>query len=239
VRWDGSAYRATTRGIGAGSGALTTLVRSNALLVIPEGTAELPAGSLVEAILLQRRFRVGSRQQAVYRSLSRKRDPLILSLAELTQWRGSGRFRLPEKSCFHPTGRHPEGTRPPCRVETICEHTMTEPLAPHVNLWIERAGQVVLSGWRIALLEAVAETGSISGAAERMEVDYRVAWKKIDEMERGLGVRLVETRVGGRYGGGATLTEAAAEYIRRYRRFSAGIEDEVLQRFAAAFDMPT
>jgi molybdopterin molybdotransferase len=52
VRWDGGGYRTSTRGIGAGSGALTTLVRSNALLIIPEGTGELAAGSLVEAILL-------------------------------------------------------------------------------------------------------------------------------------------------------------------------------------------
>ncbi|HEX5691672.1 MAG TPA: gephyrin-like molybdotransferase Glp [Roseiflexaceae bacterium] len=52
VQWQDGSYRAITRGIGAGSGALTTLVRSNALLVIPEDTTELPTGSLVEAILL-------------------------------------------------------------------------------------------------------------------------------------------------------------------------------------------
>lgn len=45
-------YRATTAGIGSGSGSLSTLVRSNALLVVPEGTGELPVGSVVEAILL-------------------------------------------------------------------------------------------------------------------------------------------------------------------------------------------
>jgi molybdate transport system regulatory protein len=112
---------------------------------------------------------------------------------------------------------------------------MTESLEPHGNLWIEHAGQVVLSGWRIALLEAVAETGSISKAAERLDVDYRIAWKKIDEMERGLGTQLVQTRVGGRDGGGAELTPIAIEYIRRYHRFSAGIEEEVRRRFADAF----
>lgn len=52
VERDGDGYRAVTRGIGSGSGSLSTLVRSNALLIIPEGTGELPAGSLVEAILL-------------------------------------------------------------------------------------------------------------------------------------------------------------------------------------------
>jgi molybdate transport system regulatory protein len=115
---------------------------------------------------------------------------------------------------------------------------MPNVLEPHVNLWIDRAGEVVLSGWRIELLEAVAAAGSISGAAERMQVDYRVAWKKIDEMERGLGVQLVETRVGGHDGGGAELTPAAAEYIRRYRRFSAGLDEEIRRRFADAFSEP-
>ena len=114
-------------------------------------------------------------------------------------------------------------------------NAITGSLVPHGNLWIECEGQVVLSGWRVALLEAVAEIGSISGAAERMQVDYRVAWKKIDEMERGLGAQLVQTRVGGRDGGGAELTPAAAECIRRYRRFSAGLDEEVRRRFAEAF----
>lgn len=52
LEWTPQGYRASTRGIGSGSGSLTTLVRANALLVIPEGRGELPPGALVEAILL-------------------------------------------------------------------------------------------------------------------------------------------------------------------------------------------
>lgn len=52
LEWDGSGYRAITKGIGVGSGSLSTLVRSNALLIIPEGSPELPAGSQVEALWL-------------------------------------------------------------------------------------------------------------------------------------------------------------------------------------------
>ena len=44
---------------------------------------------------------------------------------------------------------------------------MTISLTPRVNLWLERDGNVVLSLWRVRLLEALAETGSISGAADR------------------------------------------------------------------------
>ncbi len=52
VERDADGYHATTRGIGSGSGSLSTLVKSNALLVIPENTGELPAGSVVDAMLL-------------------------------------------------------------------------------------------------------------------------------------------------------------------------------------------
>ncbi len=52
LEWDHGHYRAITQGIGSGSASLTTLVRANALLIIPEGTGEVPAGSMVEAIWL-------------------------------------------------------------------------------------------------------------------------------------------------------------------------------------------
>lgn len=108
-------------------------------------------------------------------------------------------------------------------------------LVPCLNLWVECDGKVVLSIWRVALLEAVAQTGSISGAAEHLQVPYRVAWQKIREMEDGLGTRLVETRVGGSDGGGAHLTPAAEQYVVRFRQFSTGLEEQVQRHFAAAF----
>ena len=36
-------------------------------------------------------------------------------------------------------------------------------MQPRANFWIEQDGQVVLSSWRVKLLEAIAETGSIGG----------------------------------------------------------------------------
>ena len=49
------------------------------------------------------------------------------------------------------------------------------------NFWIEKEGKVVLSSWRVGLLEAIEETGSISAAASKMGVSYRRAWDKIHE----------------------------------------------------------
>ncbi len=108
-------------------------------------------------------------------------------------------------------------------------------MQPHLNLWIERNGTVVLSQWRVALLEAIAETGSISAAAERLGVDYHRAWDRLQEMEHGLGVALVERQAGGPGGGGACLSEAGRTYVARFNQFAQGIDDVIAAQFRAAF----
>ncbi len=108
-------------------------------------------------------------------------------------------------------------------------------LEPRANFWIEKDGEVVLSTWRVALLEAIAETGSITAGAQRMNVPYRVAWQKVHEMEERLGIPVLETQTGGVGGGGARLTPEAQRYVERFRRFTAGLEELVRQRFQETF----
>jgi molybdate transport system regulatory protein len=108
-------------------------------------------------------------------------------------------------------------------------------LRPRVELWVEAGGGVVLSDWRVALLEAVAATGSLAGAAERLDTPYRTVWHRLRQMERGLGRRLVASHSGGPRGGGARPTPAARRYVAGYRTFAAGLHDEIDRRFAAAF----
>ena len=108
-------------------------------------------------------------------------------------------------------------------------------MQPKSNLWIEKDGEVVLSKWRVNLLRAIDETGSISSAAEKMRVSYHRAWEKVHEMETRLGVTLVETQTGGAHGGGAKLTPIARDYIARFERFSQGIDELVARHFAESF----
>lgn len=110
-----------------------------------------------------------------------------------------------------------------------------EDLEPRSKLWIERGGKVVLSEWRITLLEAIDRTGSLAKAAEEMGVPYRSAWQRLKESEERLGVRLVDAQSGGADGGGSVLTEAARDLVHRYRRFSEGIAELVDQRFKESF----
>ncbi|MCL4459039.1 MAG: LysR family transcriptional regulator [Chloroflexi bacterium] len=108
-------------------------------------------------------------------------------------------------------------------------------MEPRSKFWIEKDGELVLSDWRVELLEAIEETGSLSRAAERVGVAYRRAWGKIKEMEGRLGVKMIVAQSGGLGGGGTHLTPEAKDYIRRYRRFRAGLKNMVDKRFEEAF----
>lgn len=109
-------------------------------------------------------------------------------------------------------------------------------MQPKYNLWLENeAEEVSISTWRVALLKAVAETGSISAAAEEMKVQYRTAWQKINEMETRLGQKLVDTQVGGAHGGGARLTAEAMDYIKKFDRLNAEVEKTVQAKYRELF----
>ena len=101
------------------------------------------------------------------------------------------------------------------------------------KVWVERGGEVLLSEWRVELLEAVAETGALAAAAERLGVPYRTAWHRVKETEGHLGVRLLATESGGAEGGGSRLTPEAVDLVGRFRRVSAGLAEQVERRFEA------
>lgn len=103
------------------------------------------------------------------------------------------------------------------------------------NFWTEEDGRMLLSKWRVSLLEAIAETGSISAAARRMNISYRRAWEKIHESEENLGVRLVDTQVGGAEGGGAWLTPEGEKYVRLFRELDRELAEVANLRFTELF----
>ena len=76
---------------------------------------------------------------------------------------------------------------------------------------------------KVALLESVRETGSISAAARAMAMDYKRAWTLIDSLNRAFEPAVVERTMGGSGGGGAILTSFGADLLERYRRLEAGV----------------
>ncbi len=107
---------------------------------------------------------------------------------------------------------------------------------PHFNIWLEEDGEVIFSIWRVRLLRAIEEHGSISAAAESLGVPYRVAWQKVNEMETRLDQSLVQTQTGGQHGGGATLTPTAVAWLDRFDRFVSDLDQLIDDRFQTYFD---
>lgn len=70
---------------------------------------------------------------------------------------------------------------------------------------------------KVALLESIGQTGSISAAGRAHAMSYRKAWLLVEEMNRMFAKPLVAARPGGVKGGGAELTPAGAKMIALYR----------------------
>jgi molybdate transport system regulatory protein len=106
-----------------------------------------------------------------------------------------------------------------------------------LKLWIESEdGRVALSEWRVGLLEAVAEHGSLVAAARALGVPHRTAWQRVQEMEACLGMRLLETTSGGLGGGGGSqLSQAALDLVQRYQALRSGLDDVVRERYPGLF----
>jgi molybdate transport system regulatory protein len=74
---------------------------------------------------------------------------------------------------------------------------------------------------KIALLEAVAATGSLSAAARQIGMSYRRAWLLLDSLNGSFAEPVTTATVGGRGGGGVTLTPFGQDLVDRYRRFES------------------
>lgn len=83
---------------------------------------------------------------------------------------------------------------------------------------ITAGGAVAVGPGKIALLEAVAHTGSITAAAKALDMSYRRAWLLLDTLNRSLRRPAVASVKGGAHGGGCELTEVGRELVALYRR---------------------
>lgn len=128
---------------------------------------------------------------------------------------------------------------PPSRATSRCApraKTHADALELGGSLWLSAGGETLAGGARIALLAAIHETGSITGAAKTVGISYKAAWDAVDAMNNLAGVALVVRATGGKGGGGTTLTPRGEHLIetfraieREHRKFiehaSSGIEN--------------
>ncbi|MGE7992049.1 TOBE domain-containing protein [Pseudomonas sp. NPDC089554] len=89
---------------------------------------------------------------------------------------------------------------------------------------------------RIALLQHIAEQGSITRAAKAAGMSYKGAWDAIDELNNLAARPLVERSTGGRGGGGAKLSAEGERVLRLYQRLQA-LQAEILDAAEETSDL--
>ena len=87
----------------------------------------------------------------------------------------------------------------------------------HLSIRIDLASGDRIGPGKIALLEAIRSTGSISAAARSIGMSYRRAWLLVEEINQTLREPAVTAETGGVRGGGAMLTPVGKQIIELYR----------------------
>lgn len=87
------------------------------------------------------------------------------------------------------------------------------------------------------LLSRVGESHSLSQSARDMNMAYSKAWRIVNDAESALKLKLLDTSVGGKQGGGALLTDDAKKLISDYSAFVADVRAAADRHFAENFDV--
>lgn len=85
---------------------------------------------------------------------------------------------------------------------------------------------------KIALLERIESSGSLSQAARELGMSYRRAWLLLDDLNHALPEPVTTASVGGAGGGGARLTPLGRELIVAYRDVEHASHDAAAARLA-------
>jgi molybdate transport system regulatory protein len=108
----------------------------------------------------------------------------------------------------------------------------TSPSTDLVRFRLDLSRACSIGPGKIALLEAIAHTGSLREAARQLKMSYRRAWLLLDDVNHSFRVPVSEMSVGGAGGGGARLTPFGVELVRRYRATARRIEVAARANFA-------
>ena len=91
---------------------------------------------------------------------------------------------------------------------------------PSFSLVLKDSSGAIIDHIDALLLHNIAEKKSITGAAKEAGVSYRNAWARLNNIQTKLGRNIVVAQVGGKEGGGATLTPEGQALIAEYRRLN-------------------
>lgn len=104
------------------------------------------------------------------------------------------------------------------------------------RLYILSKGKRVLGKGGAQILDAVDRLGSISAAANELQMSYRFVWNYIKRIEERLGEPVIATRRGGtqhargKGGGGAQLTHTARTLLKNYKTTESMVRKQLASK---------
>jgi molybdate transport system regulatory protein len=109
---------------------------------------------------------------------------------------------------------------------------MSKAQTPTIRLRIDLSPDSALGPGKIALLEHIEATGSLSQAARQLGMSYRRAWLLLNDVNRMFAGPATTASVGGSGGGGAQLTDLGRAIIKAYREIEDAAEKAASARIA-------
>lgn len=98
-------------------------------------------------------------------------------------------------------------------------------VAPEWKLWLEYDGEYVFGPGAYAILESIDEEGTITAGAAALDMSYRYAWGVVRDIEKKLGIKILDTYRGGTVGGGgAKITDEGRKLMDLFARVSRKLE---------------
>ncbi len=101
-----------------------------------------------------------------------------------------------------------------------------------IRFRVDLAPRCSLGPGKIALLEAIADKGSLTQAAVSLGMSYRYAWLLLEDLRSSFTEPVTRATVGGKRGGGVQLTRFGEDVVRRYHLASRRIEAAARSAFA-------
>ncbi|MGH8227642.1 MAG: winged helix-turn-helix domain-containing protein [Steroidobacteraceae bacterium] len=101
-----------------------------------------------------------------------------------------------------------------------------------VRLRIDLGPQSSIGPGKIALLEHIEASGSLSQAARDLGMSYRRAWLLLDDLNHALPEPVTTASIGGAGGGGAALTPFGRKLVAAYRDVEHASHDVAAERLA-------
>ncbi len=115
---------------------------------------------------------------------------------------------------------------------------MPKEQTPTIRVRIDLSPDSALGPGKIALLEHIEATGSLSQAARELGMSYRRAWLLLSDVNRMFNDPATTMSVGGSGGGGARLTDLGREIVKAYREIEDAAEKAAVRAHQLARQLP-